>query len=157
MTILVLNGHGIQMHVDGAKLHIQDGRSSSTETPTEYIFSPQRIDVDNIVINGRSGNISVDAIRWLVKHGVQVTVLNWNGKILTTMLPPESVQVKTKFAQYRAFEDTKLRLSMAKKIIEAKFERTQLVLDYLNQRYPEVNTELPQDSSNLMRQKTSKK
>ena len=80
------------------------------KTPTEYIFSPQRIDIDTIVINGRSGNISVDAIRWLVKHGVQVTVLNWDGKILTTMLPPESVQVKTKFAQYRAFENPKLRL-----------------------------------------------
>jgi len=156
MTILVLNGHGIQMHVDGAKLHIRDGRSSANEPPTEYIFSPQRIDVDNIVINGRSGNISVDAIRWLVKHGVQVTVLNWDGKILTTMLPPESVQVNTKFAQYRAFEDPKLRLMIAKKIIEAKFERTQLVLDYLNQRYPEVNTNLPQDSSNLKEARTIK-
>ena len=47
-------------------------------------------------------------------------------------------------------------LSIAKKIIEAKFERTQLVLDYLNQRYPEVNTELPQDSSNLKDAKTIK-
>ncbi len=145
MTILVLNGHGIQIQVDGAKLHIRDGRSSSTETPAEYIFSPQRIDIDTVVINGRSGNISVDALRWLVKHGVQVTVLNWDGKILTTMLPPESVQVKTKFAQYRAFENLTLRLSIAKEIIEAKFERTQLVLDYLNQRYPEVIKELPQD------------
>jgi CRISPR-associated protein Cas1 len=149
MTILLLNGHGISMHVDGAKLHIRDGRSSSTEEPSKYIFSPQRIDIDNIVINGRSGNVSLDAIRWLVKHGVQVTLLNWDGKILTTMLHPESVQVKTKFAQYRTFEDSKLRLKIAKKIIEAKLERTQLVLDYLNQRYPEVNTELPQNSSNL--------
>jgi CRISP-associated protein Cas1 len=149
MTILVLNGHGVRIFVDGAKLHIQDGRSSSEEKPTEYIFSPQRIDVDNIVISGQNGNISVDAIRWLVKHGVQVTVLNWDGKILTTMLPPESVQVKTKFAQYRAFEDPKQRLTIAKKIIEGKFVRTQLVLDYLNQRYPEVSTQLPQDSDNL--------
>jgi CRISP-associated protein Cas1 len=156
MTILVLNGHGIRIHVDGAKLHIQDGRSSSIEDPREYVFSPQRIDIDTIVINGQSGNISVDALRWLVKHGVQVTVLNWDGKILTTMLPPESVQVKTKFAQYRAFEDPKLRLSIAKEIIEAKFERTQLVLGSLNQRYPDVSIKLPQDSSNLKDAKTIK-
>jgi CRISP-associated protein Cas1 len=149
MTILILNGHGIRIHVDGAKLHIRDGHTSSTEEPNEYIFSPQRIDVDNIVINSRSGNISVDAIRWLVKHGVQITVLNWDGKILTTMLPPESVQVKTMFAQYRTFEDPKLRLIIAQKIIEAKFGRTQIVLDYLNQRYPDISTQLPQDSSNL--------
>jgi len=137
------------MHVDGAKLHIKDGRSSSMEEPVQYIFSPQRIDIDTIVINGRSGNISLDAIKWLVKHGVQVTVLNWDGKILTTMLPQESVQVKTKFEQYRAFQDLKLRLTLAKKFIEAKFERTQLVLDYLNQRYPDVKTVLPQDVSHL--------
>lgn len=156
MTILVLNGHGIQMHVDGAKLHIKDGRSSLTEEPKQYIFSPQRIDIDTIVINGRNGNISLDAIRWLVKHGVQVTVLNWDGKVLTSILPPESVQVKTKFAQYRAFEDPKLRLAIAKKFIEGKFERTQLVLDYLHQRYPEVNIELPQDTSHLENANTIK-
>jgi CRISPR-associated protein Cas1 len=103
----------------------------------------QKIDVDNIVINGRNGNISLDAIRWLVKHGVQVRVLNWDGKILTTMLPPECVQVKTKFAQYRTFDSLEKRLNLARKFIEAKFIRTQEVLEYLNQRYPAVDMELP--------------
>ena len=41
--------------VDGAKLHIKDGRSSTTEEPKQYIFSPQRIDFDDIVIYGRVG------------------------------------------------------------------------------------------------------
>lgn len=66
------------------------------------------------------------------------------------MLPPESVQVKTKFAQYRAFEDSTYRLEIAKKFIDGKFARTQFVLDYLNQRYPDVETELPHNSENLV-------
>ena len=149
MTILLLNGHGISMHVDGAKLFVKEGRFSTTEEPKQYCFTPQRIDVSSIVIYGRSGNISIEAIRWLIKHGIQITVMNWDGKLLTTMLPPGSVQVKTKFAHYHAFEDKKTRLLIARQFIEGKFERTQLVLDYLNQRYPDVNTDFSKESSKL--------
>jgi len=59
------------------------------------------------------------------------------------MLPPESVQVKTKFAQYRAFDNPKKRLELAQKFIEAKLIKTQEVIEYLNQRYPIIDTELP--------------
>ena len=143
MTFLTLNGNGIHMHVDNAKLHIKDGRFSTTEEPKEYVFSPKQIDIDSVVIYGASGNISIEAIRWLVKHGLQIVILNWNGKLLTTMLPHESVQVKTKFAQYRAFDNPKKRLELAQKFIEAKLAGTQEVLEYLNQRYPDIDTELP--------------
>jgi len=143
MTFLLLNGHGINLRVDNAKLHIRDGHYSTTEEPKEYVFSPKQIDIDSVVIYGASGNISIESIRWLVKHGLQVVILNWNGKLLTTMLPPESVQVKTKFAQYRAFDNPKKRLELAQKFIEAKLIKTQEVLQYLNQRYSTIDTELP--------------
>ena len=90
MKFLLLNGHGINMHVDGAKLFVKDGRFTTTEEPKQYCFTPQRIDVSSIIIYGQSGNISIEAIRWLIKHGIQITVMNWDGKLLTTMLPPES-------------------------------------------------------------------
>jgi CRISPR-associated protein Cas1 len=75
--------------------------------------------------------------------------MNWDGKLLTTMLPPDSVQVKTKFAQYHAFEDKKTRLQIARQFIEGKFERTHLVLDYLHQRYPDVETDFTSESAKL--------
>jgi len=149
MKFLLLNGHGINMHVDGAKLFIKDGRFTTKEEPKQYCFTPQRIDVDSIVIYGRSGDLSIEAIRWLIKHGIQITIMNWDGKLLTTMLPPESVQVKTKFAQYHSFEDKKARLQIARQFIEAKFERTHLVLDYLHQRYPDVETDFSSESTKL--------
>jgi len=129
------------MHVDGAKLHIKGGRYSVEDEPDEYVFTPKRIDVDNVVIYGKNGSITLDAIRWLIKHNVQISILNWNGKLLTTMLPPEGVSVKTKFSQYRAFEDDNKRLSLAKKFIEAKFARTRDVLKWLHLKYPEVRTD----------------
>lgn len=147
MKQLLLNGHGISMWVDSAKLHIKDGRFSPNEDPILYIYAPKRIDVENIVIYGNSGNISLDAIKWLIKHNVQISILNWDGKLLTTMLPPESVQVKTKFAQYHAFENQKLRISIARKFLEAKFQRTQFVLDWLKERYPTINNDFSKELS----------
>ena len=81
----------------------------------------------------------MDAIRWLIKHNVQIFILNWDGKLLITILPPESTNVKTKFAQYHVFEDQEARLEIAKKFIEAKFEKSKTVLDFLSQRYTEIN------------------
>lgn len=57
--------------------------------------------------------------------------MDWNGKLLTTMLPSESTNVKTKFAQYNAFENKKARVYLAKKLIEAKISKSETVLDDL--------------------------
>ena len=156
MKLLLLDGYGIDMRVDGGKLHIKEGRSSPDEEPEEYIFAPKRIDIDSIVIYGRKGNITLDAIRWLIKHNVQISILNWDGRLLTTMLPPESTNVKTKFAQYHAFEDQEKRVEIAKKFIEAKFNKSQSVLDYLKLRYPEVNFEISDELKKLEGAKTIK-
>ncbi|WP_321418427.1 CRISPR-associated endonuclease Cas1 [uncultured Methanomethylovorans sp.] len=154
MKLLLLSGHGIDMRVNSAKLHIKDGRTSTTEEPQEYVFSPRRMDLDNIVIYGRNGNLTLDAVKWLMKHNVQVSILNWDGKLLTTMLPPESTNVKTKFAQYHAFEDEETRISIARKFIEAKFDKSQVVLDYLKQRYPEIAYDFSEDNEKLKKAKT---
>ncbi len=149
MKMLLLNGHGIDMRVSNAKLHVKDGRFSANEEPEKYEFSPKRIDIDSIVVYGQSGNLSLDAIRWLIKHNVQVTILDWNGKLLTTMLPPESTNVKTKFAQYQVYEDAETRLKIARKFIEAKISKSEAVLDYLKQRYPEIEYDFTEDKAKL--------
>jgi CRISPR-associated protein Cas1 len=77
MKMLLLDGHGIDVRVNSAKLHIKNGRSISTE---EYVFSPKRMDIDHIIIYGRNGNLTLDAVKWLIKHNVQVSILNWDGQ-----------------------------------------------------------------------------
>ncbi|WP_416182800.1 CRISPR-associated endonuclease Cas1 [Methanosarcina sp.] len=72
------------------------------------------------------------------------------------MLPPESTNVKTKFAQYHAFEDQAKRLEIAKKFIEAKFNKSQAVLDYLKLRYPEFNFDVSNERKKLEEVKTIK-
>ena len=52
-------------------------------------FYPHQIDYDSIVIDGHTGSISFEAIRWLMKHGINLTMLNWNGNLLSTTIPKE--------------------------------------------------------------------
>ena len=44
--------------------------------------------------------MTLDGIRWFMKHGILVTILNLDGKLLTSMLPPVRSATKTKFAQW---------------------------------------------------------
>jgi len=149
MKMLLLNGHGIDVRVSGAKLHIKNGRTSASENPEEYVFSPKRMDIDHIIIYGRNGNLTLDAVRWLIKHNVQISILNWDGKLLTAMLPPESTNVKTKFAQYHAYEDQESRIKIARKFIEAKFDKSIVVMNYLKQRYPAIDYDFSEDIDKL--------
>mgnify|MGYP005854772879 CR=1 FL=1 len=136
MNTLILSGYGIDMHVDNSKLHIQDGNDHN-KTPQKYTFKPKFIDLDNIVVYGHSGNITLDAIKWLTKQNVQLTILNWDGRLLTTILPVESKQSLTKMAQYRTHENG-YRVDLAKKFIDAKIKNSFAVLKWLGERYPEV-------------------
>jgi CRISPR-associated protein Cas1 len=149
MKMLLLNGHGIDMRVSGAKLHIKNGRTSTDQEPEKYVFSPKRMDIDHIIVYGRNGNLTLDAVRWLIKHNVQVTFLDWNGKILSTLQPPETTNVKTKFAQYHAYEDKESRVKIARKFIEAKFDKSIVVMDYLKQRYPAIDYDFSEDIEKL--------
>ncbi|MFA5125390.1 MAG: CRISPR-associated endonuclease Cas1 [archaeon] len=149
MNHILLNGHGINVRVQDAKLIIKDGFYSLDEEPKDYIFNPKRIDVDSIIVYGQDGEVSIDAVRWLIKHNVQITFLDWNGKLLTTMLPPESVQVDTKFKQYETYNNFDRRLKLARSFIVGKFARTQEVLDYLKERYSEVDNDFEREKKEL--------
>lgn len=156
MRFLILNGHGIKFRVEKAKIIITDGRYSTTEEPQEYTFRPKRLPYDHIVIYGRSGEISIEAIRWLIKHNVAITILNWDGKLLTTMLPQESVQVKTKFSQYASYRDSELRLELAKKFVEAKFVRSRILLEWLKSRNSKVDYDFSNEEERLEKANTIK-
>lgn len=153
MRFLLLNGFGIGISVDNAKLIIQDGRKSVEGGPSKYIFKPKTCDFDNIVVYGHTGFITFEAMKWLMKQNIQLTLLNWNGKLLTTILPPEAKQTKLKFAQYRAYEDRK-RISLARKLIEGKLRGSKAVLSWLKERYPQIDDDIEKEADKLDEAKT---
>jgi len=72
------------------------------------------------------------------------------------MLPPESVQVKTKFSQYSSYRSPELRLELAKKFVEAKLVRSKILLEWVKSRYPNVEFEFFQEKENMQNAKTIK-
>jgi len=142
-----LNGYGIDVSVDDGKLVVRNGDGSKT------VFFPKRFPFSNVVIYGTRGSISFEAIRWLTKQDTQISILNWNGKILTTILPPEAKQTKLKFVQYRAYESPK-RIQIAKGLIGGKFHSTKAVLKWLKERYPQINDSIEKESFKLNKVKT---
>jgi len=137
MNTLFLSGYGITLSVNAGRLHVKDGRDADKDESESYVFRPKMIDVDNIVIYGHSGNISLDAIKWLSKQNVQLTVLNWDGRLLTNILIPEVKQNNVRMAQYDAARDER-KVEIAKFFIDAKIKNSILVLDWLAARYPEL-------------------
>jgi len=136
MKILFLSGYGIDLSVDSGRLIIRDGRDLNKE-PTQTVLKPKGDEYDGIVIYGHSGNISLDAMRWLSKQNIPLTILNWDGRVLTNVLIPEMKQGVIRMAQYDAYRDGR-RLAIAKAIIEAKISSSIKVLDWIVTRYPEV-------------------
>jgi len=137
MKTLFLSGYGISLTVDASKLIVKDGRDADRSEPESYVYKPKAIDVDNIVIYGHSGNVSLDAIKWLSRQNVQLTILNWDGRLLTNVLIPEMKQNNVRMAQYDAARDER-KVEIAKKFIEAKIKNSIIVLDWLTARYPEL-------------------
>ncbi len=143
------------MNVDGARLYVKNGRTTHRSDPQNHVFRPKGIKYDNIVVYGHSGNITFEAMRWLMKHNVQLTLLNWNGRLLTNILPLEAKQTKLKFKQYQTYQSKK-RIFLAGKIIDAKIKGSKAVLDWLKERYPKVNNKIEKSASKLKKAKTIK-
>ena len=136
MKSILLSGYKIHLGVDDGKLVIKDGRDFEKE-PTEMIYKPKFVDFDQIVIYGHTGNVTLSALKWLMKHKVPIHVLDYDGTLLTTMNPPQSKTGLVRLAQYKAYNEQ--RIEIAKKFINAKIMRTKAMMDWLIARYPDLS------------------
>ena len=119
MKPLLINGFGTRITVDKRKLIIDNRKNN------EHLeFYPHQIDYDSIIIDGHTGNISFEAIRWLMKHDITVLTLNWNGNLLATINPKETNNGKLRVNQYAKYLDSKARYDIASKIIEEKVNKS---------------------------------
>lgn len=138
MQILSLSGYGLNIHVDEGKLVVKDGNTYEKE-PQEQRFRRKTINFDKIVIDGTSGNITIPAIRWLMKQKRDIAILNWNGKLVTSITPMLANQGVIKLAQYEARKDPKKQTEIAKWLIKQKIEGSIRVFDWLKTHYKDFS------------------
>lgn len=139
---LLLSGFGVYVGVENGKLVVKDGEGQ------RQVYYPKRLPFDNLVLFHSRGSLTLDAIRFLIRHNVQITILNWNGRIITNLLPNEIQMVSLKFHQYRTYESPK-RLLIAKSLIKAKIEKSEEVLHWLKERFGEIEFDIENEASKL--------
>jgi CRISPR-associated protein Cas1 len=61
--------------------------------------------------------------------------MNFDGTVISSILPPMPVKADLRAAQFQAANDPKRKFAIAKALVEAKVARSLQVLDWLGQRY----------------------
>jgi CRISPR-associated protein Cas1 len=74
-----------------------------------------------------------------MRHGVPLFIMDYNGTLLSSTLPKDPVNGPLKIAQIEAYCDPAKRFYIAKKLVEAKAQRTVDVLGWLAERYGKFN------------------
>ena len=134
MNPLLITGFGTSINVDKRKLIITNKLKG-----TRLGFYPHKINHDGIIIDGHTGNITFEAMRWLSKHNINLTLLNWNGQLLANVLPEQPKSGKLRIKQYQKYLDSEARFEIALKIVQTKVEHSLNLLEELSKFYESVN------------------
>ena len=135
---LHLKGYGVKLRVRNLKtrseLEVTDGRDFNRPYSTS-VFRPRRFPYSSIIIDGHSGYVSLQAFHWLSKNKVPVFIMNFDGTMISSILPPMPVKADLRTAQIQAASDPKKKFSIARALVQAKIARSLQVLDWLGERY----------------------
>jgi CRISPR-associated protein Cas1 len=138
MNSLHLGGFGVEIQATNSRtskeLLIQDGRQGEN-LPERYVFKPRQCPHDSIIIDGKSGHISVQALYWLSAHNIPIFLLDYDGSTITSILPPTPTKPDIRIGQIQAASDPEKKLTIAKAFVEAKIQRSLEVLSWLTERY----------------------
>lgn len=138
MNPLYLTGYGVKIRVSNietqSELEVIDGRERRDQG-SAYAFQPRRIPFDSIIVDGHSGYISFQALHWLSRNNVPVFVMNYDGRLISSTLPPMPMKADLRAAQFKAADNLKKKISIAHALLEAKFQRSLQVLDWLGKAY----------------------
>jgi CRISPR-associated protein Cas1 len=140
MNPLCLSGAGVQIQTGS-------GRSSAELVirykgrPDRLVFRPRQMEHDSIVLENCSGHVTFQGLRWLSKHGIGIYFLDFDGSVISNILPPMPVKADIRLAQFEASRDSTRKFTIARSLVEAKIHRSLQVLTWLSGRY-DVQLEL---------------
>lgn len=137
MNLLLISGFGSFISVDKRKLVIQNRLEN-----TRLEFYPHQISHDSIIIDSHTGYITFEAIRWLMKHDISITLLNWNGNLLGVTLPQGPKSGRLRVLQYGKYLDQKARYAIAAKTVEQKIANSYNLLKELARFYGVLDAKL---------------
>ena len=136
MNPLVVAGFGTSINVDKRRLIVENRLEKKRQE-----FLPYQIPYDSIIIDGNYGIVSFEAMRWLMSHKIPISLLNWNGNLMSVTLPREPISGKLKLRQYEAYMNKEKRQYIAQMIIKEKIRQSFNLLKELSKYYKEIDLE----------------
>lgn len=127
-NILTVNGFGIDIRVNGGQLKIKDGFMFEGGQRETNICRGLN-DIDHIVIFGQTGNISFDALKWIIDQKVMVTMLDPDGNVITRFMPESHISGITKRRQATAGDNINMKISSW--LLSEKFRGQRNTLNYI--------------------------
>ena len=134
MNPLLISGFGTSIYVEKRRLIIHNKLDAK-----KFEFYPHKIDHDSIIVDGHTGNITFEAMRWLMKHNIHLTLLNWNGQLLANLMSEQPKSGKLRVKQYQKYLDSETRFEIALKIVQTKVSHSLNLLEQLSKYYDFVD------------------
>jgi CRISPR-associated protein Cas1 len=134
MNPLLISGFGTAINVDRRRLTVTNKLDG-----IKLEFYPHQIPYDSLIVDGNYGLVTFEALRWLMKHDVSVSILNWNGALLSSILPNAPVSSKLRIMQYNAYLNNRMRLEIAGQVIKEKVDKSLELLDRLSSYYTVID------------------
>jgi CRISPR-associated protein Cas1 len=85
------------------------------------------------VIDGHSGYITLQALHWLSRNNVSLFMMDYNGSVISSVLPPTIIQTRLRAAQLRAANNPKTKFEIAKRFVQAKITLSLALLEQFAQ------------------------
>lgn len=134
MNPLLISGFGTSVNVDRRRLIITNKLQG-----TRSEVWPHQAQFDSIIVDSYSGMISFEALRWLLKNGISLITLNWNGNLLSATLPRETASANLRVRQYERYLDNSFRRKVAQSILDEKIRKSLDLLLKLSSYYPSLD------------------
>ncbi len=139
MNPLHLSGYGVKVRVRNLKerseLEVRNGRNGITKPYDTSFYRPRKFPYSSIIIDGHSGYVTLQALHWLSRNKVPVFVMNFDGSMISSILPPMPVKADLRAAQLEASQNPEMKLKIARALVDAKIARSIQVLEWLAERY----------------------
>lgn len=110
--VITLTGYSARLHVERGALHVQHGRTYSTQEPAEEVLYRGTHGVSQItwLTNGGAGVLSLESIKWLRSQRITLCILGGRGEHIVTVHPdPDAPQALGYPAQENGRGDAKLQ------------------------------------------------
>jgi len=100
-TTLTVSGYGIRFFVDRGRLVVEDGFASE-RTRRRTVFSRGTCALQRIVVVGRTGLTTLDALNWLADLGIALLFVGVEGQLTSTFSPGGLEGSKTRLHRIQA-------------------------------------------------------